>query len=131
MEDEEWLDEIQKSVDASLAKWRRETPDANKVMSAYATYGYVMEMFATFTEITKRNNQDYRARMEALNHRISELEQGGVKFCGVHQRALAYRKGSAVTSDGSLWIALRDASEGEQPGKAPEAWQLAAKGARQ
>ncbi len=56
-----------------------------------------------------------------------ELEGHGIKYAGVHQKALSYPRGSAVTSSGSLWIALRDTREGEQPGKVPDAWQLAAK----
>lgn len=70
------------------------------------------------------------AKLSALSARIEELEAGGVRYAGTWQRAMAYRKGSVVTSGGGMWAALRDTREGEKPGDAPDAWQLAAKAAR-
>ncbi|MGO6903631.1 transposase [Rhizobium ruizarguesonis] len=70
------------------------------------------------------------AKLKALSARIEQLEAGGVRYAGTWQRALPYRKGTVVTSGGGMWAALRDTSEGEKPGNAPDAWQLAAKAAR-
>ncbi|TBD68316.1 transposase [Rhizobium ruizarguesonis] len=70
------------------------------------------------------------AKLTALSARIEQLEAGGVRYAGTWQRALPYRRGSVVTSGGGMWAALRDTSEGEKPGDAPDAWQLAAKAAR-
>ncbi|PDS74695.1 transposase [Rhizobium sp. L43] len=70
------------------------------------------------------------AKLKALSARIEELEAGGVRYAGTWQRALAYQKGTVITNTGSMWVALRDTSEGERPGDAPDAWQLAAKAAR-
>jgi hypothetical protein len=70
------------------------------------------------------------AKLKALAARIEQLEAGGVRYAGTWQRAMPYRKGSVVTSGGGMWVALRDTSEGERPGDAPDAWQLAAKAAR-
>lgn len=70
------------------------------------------------------------AKLKALSARIEQLEAGGVRYAGTWQRALPYRKGTVVTSGGGMWAALRDTSEGEKPGDAPAAWQLAAKAAR-
>ncbi|MGO6787613.1 transposase [Rhizobium ruizarguesonis] len=70
------------------------------------------------------------AKLKALAARIEQLEAGGVRYAGTWQRAMPYRKGSVVTSGGGMWAALRDTSEGEKPGDAPDAWQLAAKAAR-
>jgi len=70
------------------------------------------------------------AKLKALSVRVEELEAGGVRYAGTWQRAMPYRKGSVVTSGGGMWVALRDTSEGERPGDAPDAWQLAAKAAR-
>jgi Zn-dependent protease len=70
------------------------------------------------------------AAIKSLAARVEALEIGGIKYLGTWQRALSYRKGTVATSGGSLWIALRDTVEGEQPGKALDAWQLAAKAAR-
>jgi len=70
------------------------------------------------------------AKLKALSVRVEELEAGGVRYAGTWQRAMPYRKGSVVTSGGGMWVALRDTSEGERPGDAPDVWQLAAKAAR-
>jgi len=66
-------------------------------------------------------------RIVELERQVDSLESGGLKFVGVYQRALRYPKGSAATLDGALWVSLRDAQEGEQPGRAPMVWQLAVK----
>lgn len=70
------------------------------------------------------------AKLTALSTRIEQLEAGGVRYAGIWQRAIPYRKGTVVTSGGGMWAALRDTREGEKPGDAPDAWQLAAKAAR-
>ncbi|TLX14462.1 transposase [Rhizobium sp. MHM7A] len=70
------------------------------------------------------------AKLTALSARIEQLEAGGVRYAGIWQRALPYRKGSVVTSDGAMWIALADTPEGVVPGSDPSIWQLAAKSAR-
>lgn len=70
------------------------------------------------------------AKLKALSTRIEQLEAGGVRYAGIWQRAMPYRKGTVVTSGGGMWAALRDTREGEKPGDAPDAWQLAAKAAR-
>lgn len=70
------------------------------------------------------------AKLRVLSARVEQLEAGGVRYAGIWQRALSYPKGTVVTSDGGMWVALRDTSEGEKPGEAPNAWQLAAKAAR-
>lgn len=65
--------------------------------------------------------------VEPLRARILELEKGGVKYCGVHQRALDYKRGSLVTHEGSAWCALVDTRD--VPGRS-DAWQLAVKAGR-
>jgi hypothetical protein len=70
------------------------------------------------------------AKLRVLSARVEQLEAGGVRYAGIWQRALPYPKGTVVTSGGGMWVALRDTSEGEKPGDAPNAWQLAAKAAR-
>jgi hypothetical protein len=67
------------------------------------------------------------ARIAKLECRLAEIESGGVRYAGTWQRAIPYRKGTVITSAGSMWVALRDTAEGEQPGKVPSAWQLSAK----
>jgi hypothetical protein len=61
------------------------------------------------------------AELEAANKAVSTLH-----FHGVHQRAVTYPRGAAVTNAGALWVAVKDVAPGEVPG-ASEAWQLAVK----
>jgi hypothetical protein len=48
--------------------------------------------------------------------RIAELESSAMKYCGVHQASIAYRKGCVTTFDGAAWCATRDVSV-EKPGR--------------
>ncbi len=45
---------------------------------------------------------------DALKKRLDALEEGGIKYRGVHQRAQDYRKGDVLTCKGDSWIALRE-----------------------
>ncbi len=68
--------------------------------------------------------------LRSLSLRVQEIEARGLSYEGTFQRAQSYRRGSAVTHGGSLWIALRQVEAGETPGITHGAWQLAAKAAR-
>ncbi|MDK4731564.1 transposase [Rhizobium sp. CNPSo 3490] len=67
------------------------------------------------------------AKLRVLGARVEQLENGGIRYAGIWQRAIGYQRGAVVTSNGAMWVALRDTSEGERPG---DAWQLSAKAAR-
>jgi hypothetical protein len=67
------------------------------------------------------------ATIQSLRARVDALESHGVKYAGTWQRALPYRKGMVVTSDGAMWTALADAPEGVQPGSNTAYWQLSQK----
>ena len=67
---------------------------------------------------------EIKKAVEPLMARIVELEAR--KYCGVHQRALAYKCGSQVTYGGDLWVCIQDAQPNESPGQSAK-WQLAAK----
>jgi hypothetical protein len=69
------------------------------------------------------------ARIAPLEREIIELKSKGVRFMGVHQRAVSYRLGSLVTFDGALFAAVRDVAEGEVP-KSSDGWQLCVKPGR-
>lgn len=68
---------------------------------------------------------DLETKVAALSARITDLEAGSMKYCGVHQASLAYRKGDVVTFDGSAWCCTRSVSA-ERPGSS-DAWQLMVK----
>jgi hypothetical protein len=70
-----------------------------------------------------------RQAIAPLVERLEAVEQRGLEYCGNYQRAMNYKRGSAVTEDGSIWIALREVSPGEKPGD-HDAWQLACKRGR-
>lgn len=63
-----------------------------------------------------------------LRTRVDALDAHGVKYCGVHQRAMAYTRGDVVTHGGSGWIVVADKTTAT-PGDSA-AWQLMVKGTR-
>ena len=63
-----------------------------------------------------------------LKQRIEHIEQRGIEYAGVYQKAQTYRRGVLVSHDDSLWAAVRDAQPGEAPGTSDSPWQLALKG---
>ncbi|MDX0415211.1 transposase [Sinorhizobium medicae] len=69
------------------------------------------------------------AQIADLTKRLDALEAGGIKYCGVWQRAASYAKGSIVTDGGSAWVALKNTEDGDKPGDA-SSWQLMVKAGR-
>jgi hypothetical protein len=65
--------------------------------------------------------------IERLEARLADVEKRGLRYLGVYQRAMDYRRGDATTHDGSLWIATDDTRG--QPGVDAN-WQLAVKRGR-
>jgi hypothetical protein len=62
-----------------------------------------------------------------LRERLDALESRGIEYVGVHQRAMAYRRGQCVTFDGSMFVCIADVGPGEdQPGNGGR-WQLCVK----
>lgn len=62
-----------------------------------------------------------------LRERIAELEKRGVEYCGVYQRAASYRRGSIVTFDNAMHVAVVDVLPNQQPLQC-SSWQLCLKG---
>ncbi|TBZ34589.1 transposase [Rhizobium leguminosarum bv. viciae] len=69
-------------------------------------------------------------KLKALSARITALEESGIRYQGVFQRATSYARGDTVTCAGGLWIALKAVPEGSVPGSDSAYWQLAAKGGK-
>lgn len=88
-----------------------------------APYGFVLktaeEVVAPLVE-----------KLNELEDRIEQLEAGGIKYCGTWQRAQDYRRGDTCTHAGSLWVALKEAPSGREPGSDAAFWQLAVKRGR-
>ena len=70
-----------------------------------------------------------KARIAELETRLEEVEKNGVRYCGVYQRALSYRRGDQVTHEGARHTALREIAPCEAPLKS-EGWQLSDKSER-
>jgi hypothetical protein len=65
-----------------------------------------------------------------LKARIAELETNRQRFCGVHQRALEYRRGDIVMHNSAAWIAIDNVGVNQVPDQST-VWQLYMKGPRQ
>lgn len=69
-------------------------------------------------------------RINALQKRIDEMSNAGLEYMGVYQRAMAYRRGHAVTHDGSLWIANKTTLLPPASPEGKDDWTLAVKRGR-
>jgi hypothetical protein len=85
----------------------------------------LQEAFDAGFEAVKKYVDD---ALDAFEGRLAAVENRGIKYCGVFQRAQTYRKGDVVTDAGSAWVALREV-ENEKPGDGAS-WQLMVKAGR-
>ena len=65
----------------------------------------------------------------ALKSQVAEIQDHGFKYAGVWQRAGSYAKGTVVTFDGSMFVAVKETQPAQAP-LASEVWQLAVKAGR-
>src|SRR5438477_7797034 len=142
MEDLENLEnrvaDLERRLGATIARWNEFIDPATggvtrpRVAELERRIG---EMVSTWNEHVEARAVAEKARAEeflkvvdkivARFRTIEERLEGAMSYRGVHQRALKYAKGSAVTCDGSLFVALRE-TQNERPGSS-DAWQLAVK----
>lgn len=87
------------------------------------TFGIVRVLAQTTIEAVA----DLRRRIGELEAATAEVMARGIRYRGVHQRALDYRVGDVVTAKGCLWAALRPTEQ--MPGESGD-WQLIVRGAR-
>jgi hypothetical protein len=71
-----------------------------------------------------------RKEIAKLKERLAEVEQRGLEYVGIFQRASSYRRGSVCTYEGSMWIALEDTGPNDYPGGENSKWQLSVKAGR-
>lgn len=114
---------------------RNATPEHLKAPVSSGNFYKAMEaMTETIQALKKRveamEKREKDAQQKALLDRIQALEEGGIRYRGVHQRAQNYHKGDVVTCKGDSWIALRSIKETEEPGKC-DGWQLMAKAGKE
>jgi hypothetical protein len=105
--------------------------DRDKTSGLGLAFGVTAKFAA---QVAKFYSSQSDARVAVLEGRLAQLEQqmgdgAALKYGGVYQRPLSYRKGSVVTMNGSAWVALKDAPAGSQPGDG-QTWQLMVKRGR-
>ena len=98
--------------------------------STPATFGMVMAAVESIGEAVAAEIKQLRAEVSSLKSQLVEIEAKGIFYQGVFQKAQQYKRGAMVTSDGSLFAAVRDTLPGEMPGTASDAWQLCCKKGR-
>ncbi len=76
-------------------------------------------------DIVREAVEPLHVRIAELERQVTDVNERGLRYRGVHQRADAYRTGDCVTAKGGLWICLRATSDA--PGDSAD-WQLAVKG---
>jgi hypothetical protein len=115
-------------VTAAWRRWRAERgePVEHKAMGRSAPAEPALSPHDM--ALLKGISSAFHDEIEALKARIAELESGAMKYCGVHQASIAYRKGHVVTFDGAAWCDTRDVSV-ERPGHG-DGWQLMVKSGR-
>ncbi|MBY5483249.1 MULTISPECIES: transposase [Rhizobium] len=106
--------EIRAGLDTTCTEEQLQRPASRRLVHA---------LIATVTATTA-------AKMRTLSARIEALEESGIRYQGVFQRATSYARGDTVTHAGSLWVALKIVPVGNAPGSDSAYWQLAAKGGR-
>lgn len=113
-----WLESISRELAESCAA------DARNIFARHKAAGTAPPdtemMAAAFSGVALA--RALCSRVDALHERIEQLEGCGIKYAGVHQRAMAYSRGSVVTKDGSSWIAIVDRTD-RIPGESSD-WQL-------
>jgi hypothetical protein len=135
-------------LDESVAEWRRKmgfaAPERVNTKAAPASFAtpagvpprdlqLIKDIAAGFAPtIQKQIQAEVAKALGPLVERIKSLEgaaDGALRYQGVHQMAVAYQRGAAVTFDGGIWVATR-ATTAERPGSIDGGWQLAVKAGR-
>lgn len=89
-----------------------------------------LDQYNLLTAIAEGCRQIVKDALAPLEKRIAELEAKGIQYCGVHQRASEYSRGSVVSYAGTHWIAVTDVPPNAIPGESG-LWQLADKSQRE
>jgi len=89
------------------------TEDALKRAPSRAEiYGFILDAVDVLSE-----------QIAEQGKRVAQVEQKGLTYRGVWQRAGDYERGAIVTDKGSAWAAVKAVNNGERPGEG-SAWQM-------
>jgi hypothetical protein len=90
--------------------------------------GFWAEVTATIRGFVESHVNKLKAENAALEARIKSLEdRPPLKYCGTWVAGRTYVENSAVTRDGSVWIARKATAAYPGGGAEPDSWQLAVK----
>ena len=116
------LDRIVHGLHLDLSSMRSEL--AEKDRSDNAQTKLILQNIGKFISDKLKPLQKEIADLKA---QVAELQAGGVKFSGNHQRGNEYRRGEIAAYDNAVWCAVADAKPMQIPGTCA-AWQLALRG---
>ena len=116
------LDRTIHSLHLGLSSMRSELAEKNR--SDIAQTKLILQNVGKFISDKLKPLQKEIADLKA---QVAELQEGGVRFSGTHQRCNGYKRGEICSYDNSLWVALVDTEPMQIPGKCA-AWQLALRG---
>lgn len=102
---------------------------AKSMKPAPVTHQDIQELIRGIAMFVDDYAKPLKQEIDELKGRIAELEAGGIRYCGIYQRASAYKRGSVVTHQGSMFVAVVDVGPNEVP-LLSQSWQLSAKKGR-
>ena len=105
------------------------THDGNGVEPYAKVPDWLRTMLQTVGRYVHAQTKPLELRIAKLEAQVAELQEGGIKYCGVYQRAGVYSRGSLVTHDGAMFCAVKDAAPAQAP-LTSDCWQLAVKAGR-
>jgi hypothetical protein len=75
----------------------------------------------TVSEYVAENVLPILKELQGVGRRVSAIEDKGIRYVGIWQRVLDYKRGDICTCDGAMWIATVD-SNGVKPGDGMAVW---------
>jgi hypothetical protein len=89
---------------------------------------YSEKAVAGIRDLIEESTVPLLRQIVALEKRLTEYEQSGMRYLGIFSRANSYDRGCVTSHSGASWFCLRSCT-GLVPGQAPDAWIMVAKGA--
>jgi hypothetical protein len=83
------------------------THDGNGVEHYAKVPNWLRTMLQTVGRYVHAQTKPLELRIAKLEAQVAELQEGGIKYCGVYQRAGVYSRGSLVTHNGALFCAAQ------------------------
>ena len=78
---------------------------------------FMRELARAIGDHTTALEKRLAAEIAALKAEVAELRASGLKYAGVWQRANGYARGSVVTWDGCMFVAIKDTQPADAPAR--------------